>query len=92
MHLQHPTESGISVSTQQTVIIIVIIIVVCYCLHNNSLLDLDFMSYKQEIVSFILKFHCPQKTFLSDFTLLLCGFSCYFWVLNKSHIFSIFKV
>lgn len=49
MHLQHPTESGISVSTQQMVIIIVIIIVVCYCLHNNSLLELDFMSYKQEI-------------------------------------------
>lgn len=70
MHLQHPTESGISVSTQQTVIIIVVIIVVCYCFHINSLSELDFMSYKQEIVSFILKFHCPQKAF---FLISLCS-------------------
>lgn len=64
MCLQHPTEPSISVSMQQMIIIIAVIIGFYYCPHINSLLKLDFMSYKQETVSLILKFHCSQKYFL----------------------------
>jgi hypothetical protein len=35
------------------VIIIAVIIIVYYCFHINSLLELNFMRYKQEIVSFL---------------------------------------